>query len=151
MGTLCTGTNKDGTPCGAWAKKGSDPPRCVRHAQGAQNRGAPKGNKNAEKHGVYSRDDEPSEPDDLSGVLVRLKRRLSQLDRYIDDHFHDLEPTDYARLTALQGQLSSRVGRLERDIKATQGNAGAGQSKVERIMEEALSRFWAEMEEKSGT
>jgi len=150
VGTLCEGTNKDGTPCGAWAKKGSDPPRCVRHAEGAQNPGAPKGNKNAEKHGAYAADPE-RDPADLQVRIDDLAAKIDRLSRYIDLNFDDLEPNELKGLLALHGQLNSRLGRLQRDLKATHGEAGAGQTKVERIMEEALTQFWAEMEEHSGT
>lgn len=112
--------------------------------------GAPKGNKNAEKHGAYANDPE-RDPADLQVRIDDLAAKIDRLSRYIDLNFDDLEPGDIKGLMALHGQLTSRLGRLQRDLKATQGNAGAGQSKVERIMEEALSRFWAEMEEKSGT
>jgi hypothetical protein len=96
---------------------------CKIHA-GQWTGGAPKGNKNAQKHGAYSRDDEV--PADLAGVLDGLKRRLAQLDRYIDEHFDELEPAEYARFVALQGQISSRIGRIERDLQQVQPEQGDG-------------------------
>jgi len=105
--------------------------------------GAPRGNKNAEKHGAYGApavretSREPPGADrsgDRSGTLDQiirdLHRRLSQLSAYIDrrmadvDHGTDVLPVDvYAHLVSLQGQLSSRLGRLMRDRKQIAGDA----------------------------
>ena len=53
MGIRCTGTVLSGEPCRAWAVRGSEPPLCAVHAGLNQGAGAPKGNKNALKHGFY--------------------------------------------------------------------------------------------------
>ena len=120
----CTGLTKAGTRCKLWARPELPGQRCNRHPLEGKAKGAPKGNKNAQKHGVYSHDGE--ELDDLSAVLGRLKRRLVQLDRYIDEHFDELEPAEYARFSALQGQLSTRIGRMERDLREVQPEKGDG-------------------------
>jgi len=121
----CTGLTKAGTRCKRLARPDLPNQRCLMHAEGEEwTGGAPKGNKNAQKHGVYSHDEEVL--DDLAAVLGRLKRRLVQLDRYIDEHFDELEPTEYARFSALQGQLSTRIGRMERDLREVQPEKGDG-------------------------
>ena len=86
--------------------------------------GAPKGNRNAEKHGAYSQAEEPPEPDDLDAIIDDLKRRHRQVSDYIDAHFADLDPDQYTRLCDLQGKLASRIGRLERDRAQAQGGSG---------------------------
>jgi len=53
---------------------------------------APKGNKNALKHGVYAADPDPPDPDDVGAIIARQKARLRQLERYIDDRFPELAP-----------------------------------------------------------
>ena len=50
----CTAVNKNGKVCQAWSVFGSDPPRCSAHAGRNVGAGAPKGNTNALKHGLYS-------------------------------------------------------------------------------------------------
>ena len=51
----CGAKTKQGTPCKAPATKCSGYKRCRKHG-GAKGSGAPKGNKNALKHGQYSRE-----------------------------------------------------------------------------------------------
>ena len=50
----CTAVNKNGKSCQAWTVFGSDPPRCSAHAGRNVGAGAPQGNSNARKHGLYS-------------------------------------------------------------------------------------------------
>ena len=50
----CTATTNLGKPCRSWAVHGTDPPRCVAHGGGSGKHGAPRGNKNAVKHGFYA-------------------------------------------------------------------------------------------------
>jgi len=54
----CTAITAQGSPCKAWAIRGSDPPLCAPHSG---NTGAPKGNKNAVTHGFYQRRVTPEE------------------------------------------------------------------------------------------
>jgi hypothetical protein len=49
----CTAVNKNGNICQAWSVFGTDPPRCSAHAGRNVGAGAPKGNTNALKHGLY--------------------------------------------------------------------------------------------------
>jgi uncharacterized protein YjcR len=98
---------------------GTNPPRCSipSHQVNSKTKpkrkraGAPKGNKNAEKHGAYS----GKLPADLDARIAALDKRLQHVEKYIDIHIDDLEPEEYIKLANLQGQLASRIGRLMRD------------------------------------
>ena len=46
-------------------------------------------------------------------------------------------------LMSLHGQLTTRLGRLERDQKALAAQSGED-DELARLMDQALSRFWAE-------
>ena len=109
VGTRCTATCKDGRPCSAWAQRGSDPPRCRSHRLQAQPQAQPS---------VAHRSS------DVDGMILDLQRRLDQLSDYIDQGLNDakLDIGDYARLTGLQGQLASRLGRLIRDRQSIAGD-----------------------------
>ena len=106
------------TPSAASAAPGSDPPPAR-----TRRPGAPKGNKNALKHGAYAADPDPPDPDDLGAIIARQKARLRQLERYIDDRFPDLEPDQYKGLVALQSQMAGRISRMERDRAKLQAEA----------------------------
>jgi hypothetical protein len=105
-------------------------------------KGAPKGNKNAEKHGAYAADPE-RDPADLETRIADVAAKIEKLSRYIDVHFDDLEPNELKSLMSLHGQLSSRLGRLKRDQKTLSGDNGED-DEIARMMDEALSRLWAE-------
>ena len=49
----CSAVNKNGKVCKAWSVWDSNPPRCSAHAGRNVGAGAPKGNTNALKHGLY--------------------------------------------------------------------------------------------------
>ena len=51
----CSAVNQNGQPCQAWAIQGSKPALCSVHAGRNNGGGAPAGNKNALKHGYYTR------------------------------------------------------------------------------------------------
>lgn len=87
--------------------------------------GAPRANKNAQTHGLYSKDQEDENPDSLRAILDRLKRRLEKLERYLEDHWNDLEPADLVRVTHLQAETVSRISRIERDIKRMENETGS--------------------------
>lgn len=118
MAQRCTAKKKDGTPCKAWAVRGSDPPLCGAHGGGAALPGAPAGNKNAEKHGAYS-----STPGGaLSEQIAELNRKTKKISDYIDNHFDELiGKGELKGLVDVWGRLVSRVGRLERDRQAVTG------------------------------
>jgi hypothetical protein len=104
----CAATTATGTPCKAWAVRGSDPPRCAAHRR-SQAAPPPEAGEAA--------------PPSLDAAIADLYRRLGQLSRYIDERLADLEPGLYARLASLQGQLTSRLGRLLRDRQQLEGDA----------------------------
>jgi hypothetical protein len=88
--------------------------------------GAPAGNQNAVKHGVFTQggEDGTGAEANLDAAIADLQRRLRQLSRYIDDNLTDLDADTFVRLANLQGQLTSRLGRLMRDRQQVSGNAG---------------------------
>lgn len=61
----------------------------------------------------------------LPQLVAGLKRRIDQLSAYIDSHLEDLDPADYARLGTLQGQLVSRMSRLNKEMAEQGTGAGA--------------------------
>lgn len=117
MGQRCTEKKNNGTRCKAWAVRGSDPPLCGAHGGGAARPGAPAGNKNAEKHGAYA----GGMPADLDEAISELQRRLRMVSAYIDEHLAEMVPADFGRLSSLQAQMTSRLGRLMRDRRVVMG------------------------------
>lgn len=115
MGTKCAALTKAGSPCGAWAVRKSNPPRCAAHGGGKAPVGAPPGNDNAKSHGFYSNTDATALPADLDARITDLDRRVQQLSLYIDQRLTSLIPSEYNTLFSLQGLLTSRLGRLMRD------------------------------------
>jgi hypothetical protein len=71
------------------------------------------GNKNARKHSAYAAVE--GAPADLQMCIDDLAPRIDRRSAYIDAHFDELEPDHLKALMALDGQLSSRLGRLKRD------------------------------------
>jgi len=140
----CTAPTKAGTRCKLWARPELAGQRCGRHPLEGKAKGAPKGNKNAEKHGAYATDPD-RDPADLQTRIADLAAKIDRLSRYIDVHFDDCEPGDLKSLLSLLGQLNSRLGRLKRDQKTLSGENGED-DEIEQLMEAALSRFWAEVD-----
>jgi len=118
MAQKCTGKKPNGTPCKAWATPGSDPPRCHDHPKNSRKAGAPKGNKNAEKHGAYSGGELPT---DLDARIAALDKSAQRLERYIDVHILELDAEEMVKLLTLQGQLTRSIGRLMRDRQQVTG------------------------------
>jgi hypothetical protein len=124
--------------------RGTDPPLCSAHGGGSRPPGAPRGNRNAVKHGAYARqaipaqrpergrgtgsprDARSNEPPDLPGRIRDLDRKIQGLSEHIDAHKDELKSEKYAALLALYGQLISRLGRLMRDQRAVSGEASDG-------------------------
>jgi len=111
----CGASRADGAACQAWAVRGSDPPRCSSHSGGV---GAPKGNRNAVKHGAYGRPE--IEISGISDAVEDLERRLSMLANYLE---RVEDPEAMMSALGLYGQMVSRYGRLLRDKKALSGEA----------------------------
>jgi hypothetical protein len=144
QGRRCTATCDDGSPCRAWAVRGSEPPRCAPHGGGRAPTGAPPGNQNARTHGFYAANPGPAPPpgactiDDVIADLHGKRRRLS---RYIDEHIDDLAPADLVRFLRIHAQSCSRLGRLLRDREALTGGWSAG---MDSIVEQALAELGEE-------
>lgn len=100
-----------GERCRAWAMRGNDPPRCSAHrGDGGPLVGAPEGNDNRVVHGGYT----PLEAEsDLLGVIRALRRTLDR----IEEAMESCSGEELRAWADLQGRISSRIGRLERDQK----------------------------------
>lgn len=108
----CTSEKANGEPCRAWAVRGTDPALCAAHGGAAARIGAPRGNKNAEKHGAYSSEGGPAL--DLRDRIGRLDRRLLRLDAFIDrmEERGDLSVDELFKLYELHARMTARLGRL---------------------------------------
>ena len=138
----CTHTTARGFPCRAWALRDSDPPTCAMHAGRVTGQGAPDGNRNAIKHGLYADFDlDGIEHPPINSVIQDLVARQVQLSAIIDTHIDDLSIQDLARLFAIHGQNASRLGRLLRDRKALSGDAA---DRFQQIVDMALDGLSAE-------
>ena len=109
----CTATKRDGTPCRAWAVRGSDPPRCAAHG----GRRAPESDP----------EDIPDTIDSVIHDLASKQRKLSDyINTYTEEHEENLAVRDLARLFQIHGLNASRLGRLLRDQRALSGEATDG-------------------------
>jgi len=124
----CTATTQTGKPCRAWAVVQLDsqnPPLCAAHGGGKSPVGAPEGNKNALKHGLFTHPDAP--PLTINAIIEDLAEKQTQLSSLIEEGLRDDPNIDnLARLFALHGQNASRLGRLLRDQRALSGAAADG-------------------------
>lgn len=136
----CTATKRDETPCRAWAVHNTNPPLCASHGGSPKTPGAPKGNQNARTHGAYA-GQQAVQIADIDTTIADLQRRYNQLSAYIDLKMPDLDADQYVRLTALQGQLASRLGRLIRDHQQTGEDAGDLQQAIADALDQ-LSAEW---------
>jgi hypothetical protein len=138
----CTATKLDGTPCNAWAVRGSDPPLCGMHggrppASGSRAAAAipdrSRGRRTAPDDAVAAGAGDIPAPDltdvaRIRAVILDLAAKQSALSDYIDAHLEDPDADlpALARLFALHGQNASRLGRLLRDQRALSGAAADG-------------------------
>jgi hypothetical protein len=125
-GRRCTTTCANGSPCQAWAVRGSDPPRCSAHSN-HPNWGAPPGNQRALKHGYYAAEDLPPNCT-IDAVIHMLYHKQVALDAYIDRILVTGQPSvpELSHLLQIHGQNASRLGRLLRDRRALSGDAADG-------------------------
>ena len=114
----CSAACADGSACRAWAMRGSDPPLCAAHSGRV---GAPPGNRNAVRHGFYSRP--VQEVSGIGDVVLDLEHRITRMMDFLDE-CQDRE--EMLRATALYGQMVSRYGRLLRDKRALSGESADG-------------------------
>jgi hypothetical protein len=112
----CTAICADGSPCEAWAVRGSDPALCVARGGGRWPVGAPAGNTNALRHGYYTG---PELPEDctIDAIIDMLYHKQIALDDFIDQILSIGQPAveELAHLLKIHGQNASRLGRLLRD------------------------------------
>jgi hypothetical protein len=88
----CSAVRTDGQSCQAWAMITSDPPLCPAHAGVQIGKGAPKGNRNALKHGLYLSVLRPDEVKDLEKLkstsllheLVLMRVALRRVTEYLN-------------------------------------------------------------------
>jgi hypothetical protein len=90
--------------------------------------------------GTLDKDGALSGPSALPRLVADLKRRIDQLSAYIDGHLEDLDPADYARLGALQGQLVTRLSRLNKEM----AEEGTGADALAAAIDNALDQLGAE-------
>lgn len=133
----CTGICKNGRPCTAWAVHETNPPTCAAHGGSKKPVGAPKGNKNAEKHGGYS----GTLPIDLDARITALHKRLRHVEQYLDTHADDLTPEEYIRLSALQGQLLSRLSREVRERDKAHNIADPMEADMDAVLKVLSAKF----------
>ena len=140
MPTRCTAATARGTPCRAWAVQGTTPPRCAAHG-GAAKGGAPAGNQNARKHGVYDAIPMARGPATLTQRVDDLDHRIAELSDYIDEHKLDLDVDEYVRLLELYSRMIGRLGRVRR---LAQQLEGGDESELDVAIREALDELSAE-------
>lgn len=120
----CGATCADGSPCNAWAVRGSDPPRCSAHRD-RHDWGAPAGNQNALKHGYYAQPDLPNDCS-IDAVIDDLYQRQLLINDYLDTVLPNASIEEICHLLRIHGQNASRLGRLLRDRRALSGDAADG-------------------------
>ncbi len=149
MGAVkCQATTKSGRPCGAWAVRGSSPPRCSAHLGRNAGAGAPKGNQNRRTHGFYGRYYTADELDalqqfaaddsldsEIGVVRVALRRAL----RVLQDEESD--PAMVAALMPLIFAGGRTVARLLRDRRLLSGEDA---DTIMREMADALEELGAD-------
>jgi hypothetical protein len=117
----CAARKRDGSPCQAWAVRGSDPPRCSSHRGGAPSR---------ETLSHTSSDAATIEPEvDIStieGVFLDLARKQAHVSDYLETHVKEFGVENLVHIFQLHAQTASRLGRLLRDKRALSGDAADG-------------------------
>ncbi len=132
--------------CRAWAKRGGN--LCVSHSKTGKV-GAPKGNRNAGKHGFSGSPplNPPRERNGGEGPRVELRTvptlddeiallasRRDAVDQWMLDRLAAGEEVDVLRYLALIGQIGSRIARM---LKTRDALGGSGDM-IEALFAEAL-------------
>jgi hypothetical protein len=138
-GRRCGATSANGSPCRAWAVRGSSPPRCSAHREHPA-WGAPPGNRHALKHGYYA--DELPEECTIGAIIANLYQRQIQLDHYIDHVLPTASIEEISHLLRIHGQNASRLGRLLRDRRALSGESSDG---ISGAIAQALDELGTEL------
>jgi len=119
----CGHIHRSGQPCKKYAARDTDParPRCASHSGHA----APKGNKNALKHGAYCASTHDLRT--IDGIVADLAERQARLTAYLEQVLTEGgDIAEVAKVFALHGQNASRLGRLLRDKRALSGDSADG-------------------------
>ena len=122
------------TPNSQAADPASRPADAAPGTTGRRERGAPKGNKNAQTHGLYSRQTPPLET--IDDAIAHLGQALGRLDAYITDHAAELTVDELTKLASVYGVNLSRFVRMLRD---TAGAKGKDADQLDAAIEEALA------------
>jgi hypothetical protein len=112
----CSAVNQNGQPCQAWAMRDSNPPLCSVHSGRNQGAGAPAGNRNALKHGYYTRhftdleigDIEAMSDRSLKGELVGARVILGRLMAYFFE-INSQEDVNIDEVVSLGGLINSSL------------------------------------------
>ena len=141
-GRRCEALCADGSPCRAWAVRGSERPLCSVHGGVEDLGGGQPGNQNALKHGYY----QALDPSDctIDAIIEQLYQRQLRLHDYIDEVEDAASIEEILHLLRIFGQNASRLGRLLRDRRALSGDAADGISG-------AIAQALAELETELGT
>lgn len=128
----CSKKKRDGEACRAWAVRGTDPPACSAHAGRNTGAGAPQGNQNALKHGIYGRFYTVEEiadlvasamdadvTDELAAARVGARRALARLEE-------ELSLKDFVSVLRAFNESLTVVARLVRTQRAITGESGDG-------------------------
>ncbi len=119
----CTAHNKNGSPCKAWAIRGSHPPRCSSHAGLT---GGQAGNQNRRTHGFYARQLTPQETADLvtraqnitiDDEIAIMRVLLRRLVEFLKDH-KKMKTTTYLEIVDRAIKCSRTVAYLLRHSNA---------------------------------
>jgi hypothetical protein len=87
-------------------------------------RGAPAGNQNRRRHGLYAKPPKPIQG--IDDLVADALTKHSTLSAYIEEHGAEMNVEEMTKLLALYGQNASRLGRLLRDKRALSGDAADG-------------------------
>ncbi len=107
----CAAICADGSPCRAWAVRGTQPPRCAPHGGGRAPVGAPPGNQNARTHRYYAHRDVPPEGWTLETLIADVAARHEGISGYLERLLADdqVAPADVPRPFALYAVSASRL------------------------------------------
>lgn len=113
---LCSEVTKKGEACRAWAVRGTEPPLCSAHAGRNVGAGAPAGNVNALKHGIYQKFDSPEEVEELDRATLKEELRLLRIGLRRMAWLLERDDLSVMEYTAVMGKITSgarAVGFLE--------------------------------------
>ena len=121
----CTAVCLDGTPCRAWAVRGSEPPRCTAHGGVRMPADSRVGGR--EKTAGVDAEPEVAEDCTIEAVIAELYQQQRQLDDYLRGVWDsEMDVRELAHLLRVHGQNAYRLGRLLRDRRALSGEAADG-------------------------